>query len=92
MSSMTKKDFPSAHVILRFRQVVLTQKIKEFADENFQINLAVSLHAPNNDLRTRIMKINKAFPIEKLMDSIDYYLETTNRRITFEYIMLHGCE
>ena len=64
------------------------QRIKEFAEENIQINLAVSLHAPNNELRTRVMKINKAFPIEKLMDSIDYYLETTNRRITFEYIML----
>ena len=67
----------------------IPHKIKEFADENIQINLAVSLHAPNDELRTRIMKINKAFPIEKLMDSIDYYLETTNRRITFEYILLH---
>lgn len=66
----------------------LTHKIKEFADEDFQINLAVSLHAPNNELRSRIMKINKAFPIEKLMDAIDYYLESKNRRITFEYIML----
>lgn len=66
----------------------LTPKIREFANENIQINLAVSLHAPNNDLRTRIMKINKAYPIEKLMESIDYYLETTNRRITFEYILL----
>ena len=66
----------------------LTPKIRDFAEENIQINLAVSLHAPNNELRTRIMKINKAYPIEKLMDSIDYYLETTNRRITFEYILL----
>ncbi|BAQ11880.1 23s rRNA (adenine-C2)-methyltransferase rlmn [Bacillus sp. OxB-1] len=66
----------------------LTPKIREFANENIQINLAVSLHAPNNDLRTRIMKINKAYPIEKLMEAIDYYLETTNRRITFEYILL----
>lgn len=66
----------------------LTPKIREFAEENIQINLAVSLHAPNNDLRTSIMKINKAYPIEKLMDAIDYYLETTNRRITFEYILL----
>ena len=66
----------------------LAHKIKEFADEDFQINLAVSLHAPNNELRSRIMKINKAFPIEKLMDAIDYYLESKNRRITFEYIML----
>ena len=53
------------------------------------MNLAVSLHAPNDELRTSIMKINRAFPIEKLMDSIDYYLETTNRRITFEYILLN---
>ncbi|KXH87095.1 23S rRNA (adenine(2503)-C(2))-methyltransferase RlmN [Sporosarcina sp. HYO08] len=67
----------------------LTPKIKEFADEDIQINLAVSLHAPNNALRSRIMKINKAFPIEKLMDAIDYYLQSKNRRITFEYIMLH---
>ena len=70
----------------------LAHKINEFAEENIQINLAVSLHAPNDELRTRIMKINKAFPIEKLMASIDYYLETTNRRITFEYIIIARCE
>ncbi|WP_186578752.1 23S rRNA (adenine(2503)-C(2))-methyltransferase RlmN [Aquibacillus kalidii] len=66
----------------------LAHKIYDFADENIQVNLAVSLHAPNNELRTRIMKINKAFPLEKLMPAIDYYLEKTNRRITFEYILL----
>lgn len=66
----------------------LANKIKEFADEDLQINLAISLHAPNDELRTRIMKINKAFPINKLMDAVDYYLEKTNRRITFEYILL----
>jgi len=66
----------------------LANKIYDFADEEIQINLAVSLHAPNNELRTQIMKINKAFPLEKLMPAIDYYLEKTNRRITFEYILL----
>lgn len=66
----------------------LAHKIRDFADENLQVNLAVSLHAPNDELRTSIMKINKAFSIQKLMDSIDYYLKTTNRRITFEYILL----
>ncbi|MDL4843069.1 23S rRNA (adenine(2503)-C(2))-methyltransferase RlmN [Aquibacillus rhizosphaerae] len=66
----------------------LANKIYDFADEEIQINLAVSLHAPNNELRTRIMKINKAFPLEKLMPAIDYYLDKTNRRITFEYILL----
>ncbi|TQS74096.1 23S rRNA (adenine(2503)-C(2))-methyltransferase RlmN [Ornithinibacillus gellani] len=66
----------------------LAHKIIEFADTGLQVNLAVSLHAPNNELRTKIMKINRAFPIEKLMASIDYYLSKRNRRITFEYIML----
>ncbi|TQR19722.1 23S rRNA (adenine(2503)-C(2))-methyltransferase RlmN [Psychrobacillus vulpis] len=66
----------------------LAKKIVDFANENIQVNLAVSLHAPNDELRTKIMVINKAFPIEKVMEAIDYYLETTNRRITFEYILL----
>ncbi|WP_335872873.1 23S rRNA (adenine(2503)-C(2))-methyltransferase RlmN [Bacillus sp. 2205SS5-2] len=66
----------------------LADKIYQFADEDLQINLAVSLHAPNNELRTKIMKINRAYPLEKLMPAIDYYLEKTNRRITFEYILL----
>ncbi|MTT31149.1 23S rRNA (adenine(2503)-C(2))-methyltransferase RlmN [Terrilactibacillus sp. BCM23-1] len=66
----------------------LAHKIYEFADLNLQVNLAISLHAPNDDLRTRIMKINKAFPLEKLMQAVDYYLKKTNRRITFEYILL----
>lgn len=66
----------------------LVKRIYDFADEDLQVNLAVSLHAPNNELRTQIMKINKAFPLEKLMPAIDYYLEKTNRRITFEYILL----
>lgn len=68
----------------------LAGKIKEFADSDLGVNLAVSLHAPNNELRTRIMKINKAIPIEKLMEAIDYYLEKTNRRMTIEYILLKG--
>ncbi|CAM3064295.1 23S rRNA (adenine(2503)-C(2))-methyltransferase RlmN [Sporolactobacillus spathodeae] len=68
----------------------IVPKIYEFADIDWQVNLAISLHAPNNELRSRIMKINKAYPIEKLMDAVDYYLQKTNRRITFEYILLNG--
>lgn len=68
-------------------QIMLVQKY--FADEEVQVNLAVSLHAPNNELRSSIMKINRAFPIEKLFAAIEYYIETTNRRVTFEYIMLN---
>ena len=66
----------------------IVPKIYDYADEGLQVNLAISIHAPTNELRTRIMKINKAYPIEKLMAAIDYYLEKSNRRITFEYIML----
>ncbi len=68
----------------------LDDKIIEFADLNLQVNLAVSLHAPNNELRSRIMKINRAIPIERLMKAIDYYLVKTNRRITLAYILLKG--
>ncbi|NOU66907.1 23S rRNA (adenine(2503)-C(2))-methyltransferase RlmN [Paenibacillus sp. LMG 31461] len=66
----------------------LAPKIREFADSDLKVNLAISLHAPTNELRTRIMKINKAIPIETLMEAIEYYLEKTNRRITLEYILL----
>ena len=68
----------------------LVPKIKQFAKEPMQINLAISLHAPNNEVRTKMMVINKAYPLERLMDAVDYYLAETNRRITFEYIMLSG--
>jgi 23S rRNA (adenine2503-C2)-methyltransferase len=66
----------------------LADKIYEFTDTKMQVNLAISLHAPNNELRTRIMKINRAIPIEKLMKAMEYYVEKTNRRITIEYILL----
>lgn len=68
----------------------LAHKIYDFADEDIKVNLALSLHAPNNEIRSSIMKINKAFPIEKLMDAIDYYIKKTNRRVTIEYILLKG--
>ncbi|HEL1074463.1 TPA: 23S rRNA (adenine(2503)-C(2))-methyltransferase RlmN [Streptococcus equi subsp. zooepidemicus] len=67
----------------------LAHKIREFANEGVQVNLAVSLHAPNNELRSSIMRINRSFPLDKLFAAIEYYIETTNRRVTFEYIMLN---
>ena len=66
----------------------LVPKILEFSDFPLQINLAISLHAPNNTLRDKIMPINKAYPLEKLIPAIKTYLEKTNRRVTFEYILL----
>ena len=68
----------------------LAHKINEFAGTGLQINLAISLHAPNNEVRTSIMRINRQFPIETLFEAINYYLDKTNRRVTFEYIMLSG--
>ncbi|RBW67508.1 23S rRNA (adenine(2503)-C(2))-methyltransferase RlmN [Bacillus taeanensis] len=65
-------------------------KIYQFADEKLQINFAISLHAPNTEIRSRLMPINKAFPLPKLMDSIRYYIEKTGRRVTFEYGLFGG--
>ena len=66
----------------------LVPMIKRFADEKLQYNLAISLHAPNDELRDSLMPINKAYPLEKLIDSLKYYSEINNRRITFEYLLL----
>ena len=66
----------------------IVPKIIEFSKLPLQINLAVSLHAPNNDIRDKIMPINKVYPIEKVIDALKVYLNNTNRRLTFEYIML----
>ena len=66
----------------------LVPKINEFANNPKQVNLAISLHAPNNEIRNKIMPINKAYPIEKLIESVKEYIKKTNRRVTFEYIML----
>ena len=66
----------------------IVPKIKEFAKEGLGVNLAISLHAPNNEIRNKIMKINKAYDINELIESVKEYLKLTNRRVTFEYIML----
>ena len=68
----------------------IVPKIKEFADEETGVNLAISLHAPNNTLRSKIMKINNAYKIEEILDAVKYYIKKTNRRVTFEYIMLRN--
>lgn len=65
-------------------------KILEFSNFPLQINLAISLHAPTDELRNQIMPINKAYPLKELISALEVYLDKTNRRITFEYIMLAG--
>ena len=68
----------------------LVPKIKEFMNYDKQVNLAISLHAPNNEIRNKIMPINKAYNLEILIETIKEYINKTNRRVTFEYIMLKG--
>ena len=66
----------------------IPDKIIKYGQEGLQINLAISLHAPNNELRNRIMKINKAYPLEVLIPAVKKYIELADRRVTYEYIML----
>ena len=61
---------------------------KKFMHEQGQVNLAISLHAPNDEIRNKIMPISKAYKLEELMETLKEYEKNTNRRITFEYIML----
>jgi len=64
--------------------------IYKYANEGLQINLAVSLHAPNNEIRDKIMKVNKAYPLEELIPAVREYEKISGRRATFEYILLKG--
>ena len=62
--------------------------IEKFSNEKEQINLAISLHAPNNELRSKIMKINNVYKLDDLIEAIKKYIEKTNRRVAIEYVML----
>jgi 23S rRNA (adenine2503-C2)-methyltransferase len=66
----------------------VVDSIDKFAAEPLQFNLALSLHAPNQALREQIMPIARRWKIEELLESIDKYIEKTNRRVSFEYVML----
>ncbi|HAR6377266.1 TPA: 23S rRNA (adenine(2503)-C(2))-methyltransferase RlmN [Staphylococcus pseudintermedius] len=68
----------------------IVPRIYDFADESLQINFAVSLHAANNEIRSKLMPINRAYDVDKLMEAIQYYQEKTKRRITFEYGLFGG--
>lgn len=68
----------------------IVPKIREFAQGHYQYNLAISLHAPTNELRRKLMPIAKAYPLDELMQELREYSEDNHRRLTFEYILLHG--
>ncbi|MFA5188844.1 MAG: 23S rRNA (adenine(2503)-C(2))-methyltransferase RlmN [Patescibacteria group bacterium] len=66
----------------------ITEGIKMLAGEPLQINLAISLHAPNNELRDKLVPMNQSYPIESILKIVDYYLKKTNRQVMFEYLMI----
>ena len=68
----------------------LVPKIDELAQKKLQISLAISLHGPNNEIRSKIMPVNKAYPIEELLPACRRYYDATGRRIHFEYAMIDG--
>ena len=68
----------------------LIPKIDELAKRKMQISLAISLHGPNDEIRSRVMPVNKAYPIEPLLECCRRYYDDTSRRIHFEYAMIDG--
>lgn len=68
----------------------LVPKIDELAQHKLQISLAISLHGPNDEIRDRIMPVNKAYPMDVLLEACRRYYAATSRRIHFEYAMIDG--
>jgi 23S rRNA (adenine2503-C2)-methyltransferase len=66
----------------------IVPNIYRFADENTQVSLAISIHAPNDKLRSKLMPVNRRFPFKDVMDALKYYWDTTKRRVTFEYALM----
>lgn len=70
--------------------VGITPRIEKLARQKLQVTLAVSLHAPNDSIRHRIMPIAERYPLKELIPACKYYAEQTHRRITFEYLLIRG--
>jgi len=66
----------------------ITEGIEKLSEEGLQVNLAVSLHAPNDKLRTEIMPINKRYNIEEILKAVDEYIKITKRKVMFEYLLI----
>lgn len=70
--------------------VGIVPQIMRFSDEERQVNLAVSLHAIDDDVRSNMMPVNKKYPVDDLLKACSYYVEKTNRRISFEWALIKG--
>jgi 23S rRNA (adenine2503-C2)-methyltransferase len=70
--------------------VGLPPGIRRLASERLPINLAISIHAPNDELRSAMMPVNNRYPLSALLAATDDYIAATNRRVSFEYVLLQG--
>jgi 23S rRNA (adenine2503-C2)-methyltransferase len=68
----------------------IPDKIRKFAKEDIEVNLALSLHSADDSTRTKLMPVNKAYPLQRVLDALTYYQDKTHRKIMFEYIMIAG--
>ena len=68
----------------------IVEGIEKFAKEGLQVNLAISLHAPNNKLREKLMPIDKKYPLDAVLKAVDNYIKKTNRQVMFEYVLIKG--
>jgi 23S rRNA (adenine2503-C2)-methyltransferase len=78
------------HRHITISTVGLVDKIDSFADEHLQVNLAISLHAPNDEIRSSMMPVNRKFSLEEVLAACDRYVRRTRRKVFFEYVMLRG--
>lgn len=88
INSKDGKNMGQRHITLS--TCGLINKIYDLADEELQITLAVSFHAPNDEIRNSLMPVSKANPMDKLLEACRFYADKTKRRITFEYSLIKG--
>ena len=84
------KGFGLGHRHITISTVGLVPQIDRFAAEGIQVNLAISLHAPTDAIRSTFMPVNKRYPLAELMAACERYIARTHRKIFFEYVMLAG--
>jgi len=88
LNDENKFNIGGRHITISTSGIV--PKIKEFADLQLQVRLAISLHAANDELRTNLMPINDKYNLKELFEVLDYYVQKTNKRVTYEYVLIKG--
>ncbi len=88
INSKEGKNIGARHITIS--TVGIIEGIYKLSEYPKQVNLAISLHAPNNYLRNKLVPMNRKYPIEDILKAVDYYISKTNRRVTFEYALIDG--